>query len=74
MEHGKISAVEPWQPADRKEEHAGFPPLVFLELLFGYRSLADLRAAYPDCWANDEAGVLLNALFPRANSYVVPVG
>jgi hypothetical protein len=78
VEHGKISAVEPWRPADRKEEHeeehAGFPPLVFLQLLFGYRSLAELRAFYPDCWAQDEADVLLNALFPRANSYVVPVG
>jgi len=74
MQQGKVTAVEPWRPADGEEAHAAFSPLVFLQLLFGYRSLADLRAAYPDCWANDEAGVLLNALFPRANSYVVPVG
>lgn len=74
MEQGKISAVEPWRPADDEEAHAAFPPLVFLQLLFGYRSLAELRAFYPDCWAQDEADVLLNALFPRAVSHVIPVG
>lgn len=74
MEQGKISAVEPWRPADGEEAHAAFPPLVFLQVLFGYRSLAELHAFYPDCWAQDEADVVLNVLFPRAVSHVIPVG
>jgi len=74
LERGKLSAIEPWQPADGAEEGATFPPLVFLQLLFGYRSLAELRAFYPDCWAEDEADAVLNALFPRANSQVLGVG
>jgi len=70
FEQGKIAAVEPWQRRDSVAEDATFPPLVFLQLLFGFRSLSDLRHAYPDCGANDEADVLLNILFPRQMSFV----
>lgn len=75
FEKGEISAVEPWEPrgSDRKANCA-FPPLVFLKLLFGYRSLGDVRGTYPDCWAGDEAAVLLDILFPRHYSNVIPVG
>ena len=73
-EQGKIVTIEPWTPADNQDGHAAFPPLVFLRLLFGHRSLAELRAFYPDCWAEDEADALLNTLFPRANSQVIGVG
>jgi hypothetical protein len=73
-EQGKIVTIEPWTPADNQDGHAAFPPLVFLRMLFGHRSLAELRAFYPDCWAEDEADALLNALFPRANSQVIGVG
>jgi len=74
LERGKIVAVEPWPHADSEEAHAAFPPLVFLQLLFGYRSLAELRAFYADCRAQDEADALLNALFPRAPSYLMAMG
>jgi len=48
-----------------------FPDLTFLQLLFGYRSYAELDMAYPDCYATHaEAVVLLNALFPKRPSYV----
>lgn len=74
FEQGKLTAAEPWQePIERNEADkagAGFPPLVFLKLLFGYRSLAQLREAFPDCWADEEATLLLNALFPRQDSWV----
>jgi hypothetical protein len=73
-EQGKIVTIEPWTPTDNQDGHAAFPPLVFLRLLFGHRSLAELRAFYPDCWAEDEADALLNALFPRAHSQVIGVG
>ena len=71
FEQGKIVTVETWKPADAEEGHAAFPPLVFLRLLFGQCSLADLRSFYPDCWAKDEAAALLNVLFPQSNSCVI---
>jgi hypothetical protein len=52
---------------------AGFPPGVFLQLLFGRRTLAELRHILPDVWATPEAEVLLDILFPRRPSHVVPV-
>jgi hypothetical protein len=44
-----------------------------LQLLFGYRSLDELRRIYPDVWAEGEATALLNALFPRRPSMLVPL-
>ena len=47
------------------------PDLVFLQLLFGYRSLEELEYAFADCRVeNDEARALLTALFPRQTSNV----
>ena len=75
FEKGQMVTVEDWRkPVWNGNEAAGFPPLVFLQLLFGRRSLDDLRYAYPDVWANDEAVPLLNALFPARPSWVVPLG
>ena len=76
FENGKLTEVEPWQSVDSEggDANAAFPPLVLLQLLFGRRSLADLRAAFPDCWAQDEATALLNVLFPSQSSCVMPVG
>lgn len=50
---------------------AAFPDLIFLQLLFCYRSLEELRYAYPDCSANaDDARALLPVLFPKKASNV----
>jgi predicted N-acetyltransferase YhbS len=74
FENGRIATAEPWLPTDKDRGDAAFPPLVFLQLLFGRKSLAELRAAYPDVWAKDDAAALLDALFPKMYSCVVPVG
>jgi hypothetical protein len=75
FERGHLSLVESWVPAP--EGHSGdaaFPGLTFLQILFGYRSLADLRYAYPDCFtANEDVRVLINTLFPRLHSNVWPI-
>jgi hypothetical protein len=75
LEQGHITTVEDWRPPIRPaagdEAMAGFPPLVFLQLLFGRRSLHDLRYAFPDVWAGDEGQPLLEALFPPRPSHVV---
>jgi hypothetical protein len=43
-------------------------------LLFGYRSLDELRYAFPDVWVKDEAELVLKTLFPMKPSWVVPMG
>jgi GNAT superfamily N-acetyltransferase len=71
---GKLVLAESWQaPLYGNDASAGFPPLVFLQLLFGYRSLDELTAFLPDAWANPEAAVLLNSLFPMYASVVYPL-
>jgi GNAT superfamily N-acetyltransferase len=69
IEAGKLVTVEPWQAQiDQDDGDAGCPPLIFLQLLFGYRSLDELRAIFPDVWANGEARLLINTLFPKQPS------
>jgi Acetyltransferase (GNAT) domain len=86
FEHGKL-AVEAWRPdftvqglefgrpsSDPRRPLAMFPGLTFLQLLFGFRSLEALEAAFPDCVVRThEARALLNALFGRTPSDVWPV-
>jgi len=75
FEDGTLKLAESWRsPAYSTIEDAGFPPLVFLQLLFGYRSLDDLRYAFPDVWVKDEAELVLKTLFPMKPSWVVPMG
>lgn len=71
FEEGHLTAVESWEPGDCQDGNAAFPGLIFLQLLMGFRSLKELRYAFPDCWANgDETEALLNALFPKQASLV----
>lgn len=71
---GKLQQAEPWRNSAFGNEDAAFPPLVFLQLLFGHRSLDDLRYAYPDVWFKDEAELLVKTLFPMKRSWVLPIG
>jgi GNAT superfamily N-acetyltransferase len=72
FQDGLLTAAEPWRsPIYSAEPSAGFPPLVFLQLLFGHRSLDELRTAFPDAWANDDTTLVLKTLFPTRASYVL---
>lgn len=73
FEGGKITAIEDWQRGVWDEAMAGFPPLVFLQALFGYRSLDELRHIYPDVQASGDATALLVALFPKRTSMLMPL-
>ena len=73
FENGMLAAADTWQPTVDEVGDCGFPHRSFLRLVFGEKSLGDLRGFYPDCWAKDEADVLLNALFPKRYSCVSPV-
>jgi len=70
FEEGRLTAAE-----NLAAGHAGdasFPPLVFLQLLFGYRTAASLSRVYPDVRLG-QSGPLLEALFPRRRSCVRPL-
>ena len=68
---GRRASVDNWEHGDDAAPHPAFPGSSFLQLLFGYRSLAEMEHALPDCRANgEEARVLLDALFPKQPSHV----
>lgn len=68
---GKLTEIAPWRaPAYGEGADAGCPLLVFNQLLFGYRSLAELRAFFPDVWANAAPAQVLDVLFPKQPSHV----
>ena len=73
FEAGKLALTEPWQVDHNwgPKPQAEFPPLVFLRLLFGHDSLAELSAFLPDVSADDEAKMLLDTLFPKRVSWVI---
>ncbi len=74
IEKGLIKEVLPLGATELKDPGAAFPNLTFLQLVFGYRSLDEIKYAYADCFAdNDRAAPLLNALFPRSPSDIWPV-
>lgn len=71
---GRLTAVDTYQPKALADGDGRFPDLTFLQLLFGYRSVAELTRARADCWVNDEAAVLLDILFPRQSSVISGLG
>src|SRR5581483_6405386 len=71
FEQGHLVSAENWQaPLYNSPALGGFPPLVFLQLLFGHRSIEALQQAFPDVWVTDEARPVLKALFPTRPSFV----
>ncbi len=69
---GHLETVENYRfPAYDSSANAGFPPLVFLQLLFGYRNLDELRYAFPDLWVNKDAALALQTLFPARPSFTI---
>lgn len=73
FEHGRLTNAEDWAPTPWDAGQAGFPPLLFLQLVFGYQSLAHLHATYPDVWVNDNIRPLIEALFPARLSWALPL-
>lgn len=74
FESGRLITIERWRfVAFDSSAGAGFPSLIFLQLIFGYRSLDELRHIFPDVWANNETEVVLKALFPARPSFVAAI-
>ena len=70
FKEGKLDSVADYKPGAKDKVDAAFPNLTFLHLLFGHRTLDDLRTIYVDAWATDQARLLLDALFPRKPSLI----
>jgi hypothetical protein len=74
FESGRISLIESTRPDSYADVDVAFPDLTFLHLLFGHRSFDELRHAFTDCFVqNQNARVLVNALFPKRPSAVQPI-
>jgi GNAT superfamily N-acetyltransferase len=74
FDKGRLTTAENWQvPVYDSNADGGFPELVFLQVVFGHRSIDELRHAFPDVWVNDETGYALNVLFPARASSVLPL-
>jgi len=74
FEDGFLKEVKTSQDINPEKASACFPPLVFLHLLFGYRTMEELNHAFTDCSAKDDQSKnLLNALFPRKPSDIWPI-
>lgn len=73
LENGRITEAENTPPGKWMHADAAFPPYTFLQLLFGYRSLDELKYSFADCWTSEKAAVLLSVLFPKKLSDVWPV-
>jgi len=74
LEKGHLSRVENWKPTPDDRGRAAFPDLSFLQLVFGYRSFAELEQSFADCWyADNEARLLLDTLFPKKPSDFLPL-
>jgi len=83
---GQLVRVDDWQqsrtlhgiekgvPTTAERADAYFPGMTFLQLLFGYRSLAELQHAFADCiMRSGETQALVTTLFPKLPSNVWPV-
>ena len=74
FERGRLVEVVTFRPTLEDRDVAAFPGLSFLHLLFGYRTIEELRHLFTDCQVSaGEYRVVLNALFPKKASEVWPV-
>jgi hypothetical protein len=75
FEQGRLTRAEAWQPGPKENEgEIAFPNLTFLQLLFGHRTLDELKQSYADCWwVGETPRVLLSALFPKKPSQLLAI-
>lgn len=72
-QNGQLVQLTPWHPPiyekDGRSANASYPPNIFNQQLFGWRSLAELRDWRPDVWADNNSTPLLDVLFPKQASW-----
>lgn len=76
---GKLETVQSWRATAGDFGQSGFgnaafPDLTFLKLLFGYRNRTEMQAIFPDVLTDgDTTNALLDVLFPRRTSNILPI-
>jgi|tagenome__1003787_1003787.scaffolds.fasta_scaffold20914890_2 hypothetical protein len=78
FERGRLAGIDTdhapaWNEDDDRTALA-CPPLVFLQLLLGYRDVDELAAMYPDVLCLGSGRAMVKALFPKVPSVVEPLG
>ena len=74
FKEGRLEGINAINAVDPDKATANFPPLVFINLLFGHRNMDELHNAYTDCYTKDQQSKhLLDTLFPRKPSDVWPI-
>lgn len=69
-QNGTLQHVQPWTtPAYGEPFHATYPPGIFAQQLFGWRSFHELHSWRKDVWAQREAIPLIDTLFPSKPSW-----
>jgi len=74
FERGVLAGVTDGRPGPHlPAAAAGLPPGVILQVIFGRRTLPELRHILPDVWATPDAELLLDIIFPMRPSHLLPV-
>jgi hypothetical protein len=74
LDKGKITEIKNLAFAELEKPQAEFPPFTFLHLVFGHRTVRELRAIHIDCMVKNEVTAnLIDALFPKQVSEVWPI-
>jgi hypothetical protein len=73
MQDGKISNITEAKFPDEKKMDVSFPGLTFLQILFGWRDIHELRYAFSDCTLKEEKAALVESLFPKIPSRIWPL-
>ncbi|HVO37057.1 MAG TPA: GNAT family N-acetyltransferase [Candidatus Acidoferrum sp.] len=68
IENGEIMDIERLETCEDRKIR--FNPLVFVQLLLGYRSLKELQTVYPDFLVQPTYENLIDILFPKLPSYI----
>ena len=69
FEDGKLVVVQASGPA---QGAINFPPLTFTPMLFGHRTVEQMRLAYPDISIDGSVRLLLDTLFPPLAAFIYP--
>jgi len=70
FDDGCINEVS-YDALHQNDAHAAFPYHMFLNVLFGHRSIEQMRQLMPDVWAKREATLLMDVLFPQKRSWLM---
>ncbi|KAG2181798.1 hypothetical protein INT44_008613 [Umbelopsis vinacea] len=72
IENGVIVNTLPYVKRDQLEDPtvAYFPPLVFLQVLFGRKSIGELEDIFPDVEMEENTEKLLSVIFPKKISII----